>query len=73
MSGFHNIQSGVPTGECSGSCLHTLSKADLSENRRTMVATCTNDIGILAIHEDSEVPSNNLQHELLEIQCWPLN
>ncbi|CAH2248733.1 jg17523 [Pararge aegeria aegeria] len=70
MSGFYDINAGVPQGSVFGLVLYTLFTVDLPQSPGVTVATFADDTAILASHTNPVKASEILQKSLLETQMW---
>ncbi|CAH2207630.1 jg844, partial [Pararge aegeria aegeria] len=70
MSGFYDINAGVPQGSVLGPVLYTLFTVDLPQSPGVTVATFADDTAILASHTNPVKASEILQKSPLETQMW---
>ena len=66
----HEVLSGVPKENVLGPLLYLIFTADLPTTDHTTIATFADDTGLLAVHKDPIVASQQLQHHLNILQVW---
>ena len=69
-SDCHEVKAGVPQGSVIGPLLYLLFTADLHTTDYTIIATFTDDTGLLAVHRDPSIDSQHLQSHLILLHDW---